>query len=168
MAEQQCTHCGRANGERELYCFACGHILPAGERALRTRSLPDEDAELAPQLRWGTAFFDRDTLLRLQVRDTHQIIEPALKEQCVLGRTVDDIVADVDLSAYRGEELGVSRTHVRLRRAGTTILVEDLGSRNGTFLNGTRLIPYQPRVLRTGDELRLGRLVLTVEFLPAG
>ena len=38
---------------------------------------------------------------------------------------------------------------------------------NGTFLNGQRLVPNQPRILRDGDEIRLGHLVLYVRFVKA-
>ena len=40
----------------------------------------------------------------------------------------------------------------------------DLGTPNGTYLNGQRLIPNQARVLRDGDDVRLGHLVLQVKF----
>ena len=39
------------------------------------------------------------------------------------------------------------------------------GSHNGTYLNGQRLIAHQPRVLRDGDDIRLGFLVLRVKFV---
>ncbi|RMG88346.1 MAG: FHA domain-containing protein, partial [Chloroflexi bacterium] len=42
--------------------------------------------------------------------------------------------------------------------------IKDLGAKNGTFLNGQKLVPEQPRVLRDGDEIRLGRLILEVHF----
>jgi predicted component of type VI protein secretion system len=43
--------------------------------------------------------------------------------------------------------------------------VTDLGSANSTFLNGQRLMPHEPRVLRDNDEVRLGRLVFRVNFV---
>jgi DNA-binding CsgD family transcriptional regulator len=48
----------------------------------------------------------------------------------------------------------VSRTHLRLDRLATGWMAEDLGSRNGSFVNGSRMLG--PRVLRSDDELRLG------------
>ena len=41
-------------------------------------------------------------------------------------------------------------------------MVEDVGSANGTFLDGQRLTPYLPHVLKDGDELQLGRIKLKV------
>lgn len=52
----------------------------------------------------------------------------------------------------------ISRRHACLDRAGDEVLVSDLGSTNGTWLNGQRL--HGPRVLRDGDVLSLGGLEL--------
>jgi hypothetical protein len=163
--EQKCDNCGRSNPASDLYCLACGHILPAGLKAVATHSLPDET--LKPQLRWGTAYFGENTLLRIHVRDTNDIIEAHFETDCVLGRLVDDAVPDVDLTPHQAMDLGVSRRHVKLTRQSATIMVQDLGSANGTFLNGQKLLPYQPRVLRNEDELRLGRMVLRISFTRA-
>jgi pSer/pThr/pTyr-binding forkhead associated (FHA) protein len=51
-----------------------------------------------------------------------------------------------------------------IRRGEDTLTLVDLGSTNGTHLNGQRLIPNQPRVLRDGDEVRLGKLVFHIFF----
>src|SRR5262245_1358558 len=53
---------------------------------------------------------------------------------------------------------GVSRVHAVLERFGDTWTVRDLGSRNGTFVNGWRIIGEQ--ALHSGDEILLGRLRL--------
>jgi pSer/pThr/pTyr-binding forkhead associated (FHA) protein len=59
----------------------------------------------------------------------------------------------------------VSRRHVLIIREGNLLKVADLGSTNGTYLNGVRLQQHQPRLLRTGDRLSLGELVLKVSSL---
>ena len=50
---------------------------------------------------------------------------------------------------------GVSRSHARLRREGEAVWLEDLGSRNGTFVNGVRV--RGPIRLADGDKVQLGR-----------
>jgi pSer/pThr/pTyr-binding forkhead associated (FHA) protein len=42
--------------------------------------------------------------------------------------------------------------------------LEDVGSVNGTFVNDTRLAAYMPQVVNDGDQIRLGKLVIRVEF----
>jgi pSer/pThr/pTyr-binding forkhead associated (FHA) protein len=61
----------------------------------------------------------------------------------------NDVVVDAE---------GVSRVHAVLERFGDTWTVRDLGSRNGTFVNGGRIIGE--RALHSGDEIVLGRLRL--------
>ena len=51
----------------------------------------------------------------------------------------------------------------KLRR-GHAVEVEDLGSTNGTLLNGVPLKPYRPASLNDGDQLQLGQLVVKIEF----
>ncbi len=60
---------------------------------------------------------------------------------------------DADLSI--ATDAAVSGMHALLERAGATWCVRDLGSRNGTFVNGERL--FGERVLRDGDEIIVGR-----------
>jgi DNA-binding winged helix-turn-helix (wHTH) protein len=63
---------------------------------------------------------------------------------------------------------GVSRRHARILIEGDTAVLEDLGSKNGTFLAGRQLV--QPARLSHGDEIRIGqsvaRFTLVVEDSP--
>ncbi|HEV3478366.1 MAG TPA: FHA domain-containing protein [Gaiellaceae bacterium] len=61
----------------------------------------------------------------------------------------NDVVVDAD---------GVSRIHAAFERFGETWCVRDLGSRNGTFVNGGRIMGE--RALHAGDEILLGNLRL--------
>jgi DNA-binding CsgD family transcriptional regulator len=61
----------------------------------------------------------------------------------------NDLVVDAD---------GVSRVHAAFERFGDAWCVRDLGSRNGTFVNGDRIIGEH--ILHSGDEVLLGRLRL--------
>jgi pSer/pThr/pTyr-binding forkhead associated (FHA) protein len=75
-----------------------------------------------------------------------------------------DMQPDVALNEFGAEERGVSRQHLRLVRKQDLIYASDLGSSNGTFLNGRPLMRNSLRVLRNGDELQLGTLRMTVVF----
>ena len=55
----------------------------------------------------------------------------------------------------------ISRRHARIWREGESFMVEDLGSVNGTVVNDLiRLEPRQPRVLDSGDRIRMGETTL--------
>ncbi len=54
----------------------------------------------------------------------------------------------------------VSGYHARLRWDGTSWWLEDLGSRNGTFVNGKPCAPYRPEAVSTGDNIQLGDMSL--------
>lgn len=59
--------------------------------------------------------------------------------------------------------VGVSRRHARIvREPGGTLRLLDLGSRNGTYLNGRKV---QAAVLRSGDEIRVGPVVLSLRIV---
>jgi predicted component of type VI protein secretion system len=71
------------------------------------------------------------------------------KEVSLIGRDVtnDVVVGDAE----------VSRQHSRLTRTPGGYVLEDLGSTNGTFVNGERLVA--PRVMNPGDLVALGETV---------
>jgi DNA-binding winged helix-turn-helix (wHTH) protein len=61
------------------------------------------------------------------------------------------------------ESPSVSRHHARIRVDGTTATVEDLGSKNGTYVRGERLTTLSP--LRDGDEIRLGSVLVKCRLI---
>jgi len=71
------------------------------------------------------------------------------------------IIQEPELIIGRGGECGlvlperqVSREHIRIYRAGETYYLEDLDSKNGTWVNG-RQIKNEPVPLRDGDEINV-------------
>jgi pSer/pThr/pTyr-binding forkhead associated (FHA) protein len=74
------------------------------------------------------------------------------RDMTVIGRR-----EDCDLRIPLGE---VSRKHCRLVRDGDVLKVEDLGSSNGTFLNGQRV---QEALLSPGDSIQVGPVVFVLQ-----
>lgn len=74
------------------------------------------------------------------------------------------VLPDLDLTEDAGAEHGVSRLHAMLLCEDDQLLIADLGSRNGTLVNGSRLVPGGVRTLRDGDQVVLGSLALRVQF----
>jgi len=77
------------------------------------------------------------------------------------GRTTLGQATDSDI--VLGGDRAVSRVHAALEPYGGAWAIRDLGSRNGTFVNGERILG--DRVLRAGDEIRAGstRMVFHAE-----
>lgn len=70
----------------------------------------------------------------------------------------DGINPEVDLTAL-DQDGTVSRRHAVVVREGEMVVVEDLGSSNGTFVNGTKIQPGLQQTLQSGDEVRFGSLI---------
>lgn len=86
--------------------------------------------------------------------------------QATIGRAdpVSQSFPDLDLTPYGGLEQGVGRRHVRLFVEHGQLFLDDLHSTNGTFVNGTKLIPGTPRVLNQGDDVRFGNMPVRIQW----
>ncbi len=93
-------------------------------------------------------------MLKLQVSPSQGApFEAAVdRDQMVIGRSMSSDVAINDRF--------LSRHHARLRRAGESWLIEDLGSRNGTFVNGVRV--DSATAVRAGDIITMSASVIRV------
>jgi hypothetical protein len=60
----------------------------------------------------------------------------------------------------------VSRRHARLTLDGTVVMIEDLGSTNGTVVDGVRLQPHASAPLILGRTLKLGDLMFEIRTVP--
>lgn len=162
-----CPKCAHENREGSLFCEVCGESLAASvDTQVSTKRLDAASSDLVAKATWGTARFGEDAAITLLIRDIAEAVTLQPARRSVLGR-IDSAnlqQPDVDLTPYGALEKGVSRLHAAISRSEDTLTLVDLGSVNGTHLNGQRLIPDQPRVLRDGDEIRLGRLVAHVFF----
>ena len=83
-----------------------------------------------------------------------QSLDLTLSRELLVGR-------DPDCGLPFGDG-SVSRRHSRIFLANGAVYIEDLGSQNGTFVNGTRL--DLARLLRSGDEIRAGDVVFKLKF----
>ncbi|MCP4536782.1 MAG: FHA domain-containing protein [Chloroflexi bacterium] len=76
----------------------------------------------------------------------------------VLGRfdTTVSVAPDVDLSYDDREHFAISRRHARIMGHDGQHGIEDMGSTNGTRVNGVKLTVGQKTLLRAGDRVGLG------------
>ena len=85
----------------------------------------------------------------------------------VIGRAHPEsgFYPDVDLGAFKGSEMGVSREHLYFKLDGDRVTIIDNNSANGTQLNGVWMKPNEAYPVRHGDEITLGLMKLQVELL---
>lgn len=98
--------------------------------------------------------------LILNIDNRNLIVDFADRVELIIGRSDphSHFMPDVDLTDYQADERGVSRRHASIVLHEDSFLLVDKGSDNGTYLNGQRLNPNGPTLLRDGDEIRLGNL----------
>lgn len=166
----QCPHCGKPNQKNNFICADCGKLLdiPPQEKATRMLMHTTNLEGLRDD------YFDADSTLVLRLRGqekSFQLTDQQLMTGQIVGRNSSghDPKAQLDLSKFQGEDLGVSRRHAHLRYdpQDKTVRLTDMRSANGTYINGQKLHPGEVRVLRHGDRLRLGKLEIGVTILHA-
>lgn len=179
----QCPACGAAITGR--FCEVCGHdsALPSPARAAETViAHPDQGSAAAVvgpgaepaagQPVWtATVAADREFYERVLARkgpDAERVEFPDYyRERRITLRGTDFLIGkrsvsqgvepDIDLG-IAPVDIGVSRSHARIHVDGDALTVTDLGSTNGTSLNGTDdLIPPHAAVpLHSGDRIHVG------------
>lgn len=88
--------------------------------------------------------------------------------ETTIGRKdpVTGIYPDVDLTPL-DHQRSISRRHAKVyRRGGKFFLAEDIGTMNGTFVNGGRLETGVPAEIVEGDEVRVGLVDLVLKIAP--
>jgi hypothetical protein len=161
----RCPECNLLLGADELACINCGAVFSNEDETHRLHRM---DAVRLARARYvGKAVADDVHPIVLQIAGDAVILP--MSSTVIVGRSVssldsDNTLPDIDLKQFKAHINGVSRQHVRITRDSDLVHITDLGSTNGTFLNGFRLLPHQERVLRNGDELVLGRLKTYVRF----
>ena len=164
-----CSSCGKRHIPNTLFCDECAAYLQIDELR-RTNPLNGQEVAWAEDDPAATQAIqgNRAHVARMQIKvvDTGREIEIPPAREITLGRLDPGSATfpDVDLTAEMGLEKGVSRRHAKIARSRDKLTVEDLGSVNGTYLNGRRLTPYMPHALSNRDEIRLSRILIRVQI----
>ncbi len=164
-----CASCNKPNKEGFLYCEECGRpIDQSSATTIDTKQFQEkQNTPAKPYLTsWGTASFSSSSNILIHIHEHNDPIALVPSEPSTIGRAdlSTKTKPDVDLSRYGALEKGVSRIHAKIYRDDDTLMLEDLTSSNGTYLNGNRLVPRQPRIVRDGDEIRFGKLIVFIYF----
>ena len=142
-----CPACRHQNREGYMFCEDCG------EDITQIESTPDY-AEIN--------MLEPGIIIQVQ-GETAPIMLP-LAAHVTLGRFDSDRSQqpDIDLNSFEAFEKGISVVHAAIHHDDDGVKIMDVGSKNGTYVNGRRLIPQQYYMLRDGDEIRLSRLIAYV------
>src|SRR5690349_17787057 len=161
-----CSNCKYNNMDGAMFCAECGAQL-LGKDAITTQNISTEKFSPAAtrnaqdiyqsfdgQGAWGS----------IHLLDTGQVLPLSSRSEFTLGRVSEGqpIMPDVDLSPYQAYAGGVSRLHAVIKQVGGRILLMDLGSANGTYINGKRLQANVEQALNHGDIVALGKLKIQI------
>ncbi len=165
-----CSNCRHSEYPGTLFCSECGARLwelSAEETAHLTDSLKQPTQKLASELLPGhTAPMSGSIAIRIQ--GSPDRLQLAGKVEYLLGRgdPKNEAAPDLDLGPYNGQQMGVSRRHATLLYNDFGLGIVDLGSTNGTLVNGRLLTAGKLQMLRDGDEIKLGKLAFNVYLGP--
>lgn len=140
--------------------------LPTRPRPQTLVVTPDA-AEMDSIPKWGEVRFREENALVLEAKGFSDKLVLRVTHSLILGRKgeADETDGpDVDLNVFDAYSRGVSKQHAVVEISDRVLIIRDLGSRNGTFLNMQAVSPNSHRVLRDNDIVHLGNLELLVRF----
>ena len=168
----RCANCHKEEIIGALFCSECGaQLITTG--SLRTHSLSTMPGDTNP----GTLRVSEQSAAVIIPRSVEQIISMHLLDsgdiirlsgqmEYTIGRSADGqlILPDVDLAPFDAYSQGVSRVHAALKITEQGIVIADLGSANGTRVNGQKIAAHMDYSVNHGDVLALGKFKLQVLF----
>jgi len=103
-----------------------------------------------------TVFFDREEYMCLKWKEGRFSKEYVLEQFPVtIGKLKESVQVEI-------KDTSISRLHARLRKQGNTVYLQDLDSTNGTFINGKRLLTGEDAIIKRGDEIQFGKIIVNV------
>lgn len=168
-----CPTCHHEEIYGALFCSECGtqlnYQIPSPVKtaiypdAEEGRSKPIEEIPRKPPSKPLS-----ETLVSLKIMENGTVLPLEGGPEFTLGRVSGNqpILPDIDLTPYQAYEGGVSRLHITIKIEKQGVTVTDLGSANGTRVNGKKIAPHTPQSLDNGDILTLGKFKIQVLIHP--
>jgi hypothetical protein len=163
-----CPSCKHTNLSGAVFCTECGTPLVDADYPV-THEVeavgPSGTAQISPPpLPAVPVGAVADNWVTLHLLDTGEVLPLADHNEFTMGRSSEGqpVVPDIDLTPYDAYGMGVSRLHAVIRRGISDVVLMDLDSSNGTFINGKRLTPNEEWPLSNGDVVALGRLKIQI------
>jgi serine/threonine protein kinase len=107
---------------------------------------------------------EKSSVVCLHFVETGQVLDLELNREYMIGRRhkSQPILPDIDLTPFNAYEWGISRLHASLNVLKDQVSITDIGSSNGTWHAGKRLLPNKTVQLKHGDLLNLGKLKVQI------
>lgn len=166
-----CPECSHQELDGTIFCSHCGApLLGEDLTTSRTVTLPFVDSPASPTpppligKKSGPA--SQAAVIRFVIPVSGRQITLEAKDQLQIGRSDPrrDSYPDLDLTIDGGAEAGISRLHAVISSTAQGVAIMDLNSVNGTQINNYRIPPHLPFALNSGDELKLGTMLIHVFF----
>lgn len=167
-----CPNCQHEEMPGAIYCSECGTLLgkPSG---VSTQTVSRTDPRIVEQQKIPipppeTIDALEGVSIALHIIQTGQILPLTGRDEFTLGRISEgqSIIPDIDLTSFNAYKQGVSRLHSMVKLQEEKVTITDLGSANGTRVNGEVIQPYAPTELNHGDLLALGKLKIQILIRP--
>jgi pSer/pThr/pTyr-binding forkhead associated (FHA) protein len=157
-----CNTCRRTLVTGSLYCTECG--APLINIVENQSQSPDPDPPKEFQVNTMSDQPLPKSVVSLHIVDVGQIISLTGRQEFTLGRISgsQSVLPDIDLAPYEAYEKGTSRLHASIKLDGQFVSIIDLGSVNGTYLNGKPIPVHEPQTLSNGDNISLGDLKVQI------
>ncbi len=148
-----CNQCGHRNPAGSNFCSSCGAALepPHGEDTTITFMPVEAAGEVSDQEVTVTLEDLPEGMGMLVVKRG-----PNAGSKFVLDETVTQAGRHPDSDIFL-DDITVSRRHAEFRRDGQRFWIHDVGSLNGTYVNGKRA---DDQLLENGDEIQIGKFKL--------
>ncbi len=166
-----CPNCHHQELPGALFCSECGAQLVVVDRsATQTFDMIQSDYFERKRSKPLSPVMERDESLAtamtiaLRIVDSDEIIYLGGRSEVTLGRIVEGqpILPDIDLSPYEAYAHGVSRLHAAIKVTPQRVSIMDLGSSNGTRVNGQKIVPHVEYPLKNHDIVALGKLKIQI------
>jgi len=163
----RCNNCQSENPPGSIFCSECGAQLISADMTtqnIRTDQVRATASTEAPGAPTPPTYLAETAWGSIHLMDSGQILPLDKRNEYTLGRISEGqpVMPDIDLTSYNAYANGVSRIHASIRRDGKRVIIMDLGSANGSFVNGKRLTSNTERLLGHGDVVALGKLKFQV------
>jgi pSer/pThr/pTyr-binding forkhead associated (FHA) protein len=164
-----CPNCHHEELPGSLFCSECGAQLIVSETPTtqHIQRNPSDILAVKPPTQSPTTsspLTAQEAIVSLHMVDSGQMLHLAGQTEFTIGRTAEGqpILPDVDLSPFEAYAQGVSRLHAALKIHNQRVVITDLGSSNGTRVNGQKIVPHVDYPLNHGDMIALGKFAIQV------